>query len=154
MNINMNKWVVLSAANWLRTYITNYDSTFYVWVQGSKKPQPQPSDRFEIKFLGPDIISQTKDMFTVHITMNCQVLTVQDNAHVDRHLQRVGLAQSMFVNCIPVYKYGSTDDDDASLYYPLQQISNVQTTPYGTVDVVSNIERTTVEVVYKVVIEE
>ncbi|MDE1971185.1 MAG: hypothetical protein KGI50_06465 [Patescibacteria group bacterium] len=131
----------------------NPSNASFVWIQGMKRPKVEPTDRFEIKYLGPDIILQTQDMFEAHLTINCQIITVQDDT-LDKHLGRVGLVQSMFITCIPIYKYGSASGDDGSYYYPLQLMSNIQTTGFGTLDPVSNSERTTVEVVYRMIVGE
>jgi hypothetical protein len=142
-----NKWIVLSLCKYSKGYFGND----YLWIQGEEVDKKRPAERFELRFLGPDIISQTQDMSTLHLTVNCQIATVRTPIEIEKHLLRVGKAQCLLAQCIPVYRYG-TDPilDDKSLFGHLQQISNVDTTSFGTVDSVSSVERSTVEATYKI----
>ena len=145
-----NKWIILSLSDYIQTYFGSVD---YVWFQGMLRPKNEPTQRYEIRYLGPDIISQTQDMDTIHIAVNCQITTVKTPGDIESHLIRVGNAQTMLRQCISVYRLGSDPVmDTKTLLGNLQQISNVETTSFGTVDPVSSAERSTVEVTYKIVI--
>ena len=125
----------------------------YLWVQGMLRPKNEPVERYEVRFLGPDVISNTIDMSTIHLTINCQITTLRTPTNLETHLMRVGKSICMLTQCISVYKYGSDPVlDDKSLFGHLQQISNVDTTSFGAVDPVSSAERSTVEATYKITI--
>ena len=144
--ISWTKWVVLSIAKHAQTCFLNE----YLFVQGLTFEKNKPPNRYELRYLGPDIISQTADMSAIHITLNCQISTVRSPTNIEDHLMRIGKAQDFLTTCIPVYKYGSdTVLDDKSLFSQLQQISNVETTILGTIDPVTSVERSTVEATYK-----
>lgn len=145
------KWVVLSFYDYVKTYM----ATDYFWIQGTFKKANQPNDRYEIRFIGPDTHTQTADNSLLTITFNCQVVTLKVENDLEKHLKRIGKAKVMFPQCIQVYKYGSDNvNDDQTSWYMMQQISDVTVTPLGPIDPVSNVERSTVEATYKIVVEE
>ncbi len=151
MNENSTKWVVLSLAK----YLTEFLAPDYVWIIGTRRPNTDLSpDRFEIKYLGPDIIGQQRNYTKLELAVNCQIITLLDPMLIDRHLYRVGRAQKMLTTCIPTYRYGSNEDtDDKSEYFPLQRKKEITTTCFGVLDPSSSSERTTVEATYFVEIE-
>lgn len=149
MTPSWNKWIVLSIADYTQTYLSGE----YLWVQGTVRQKNEPSQRYELRFLGPDVITHTEDSTELHLTINCQISTVRTPDNVETHLMRVGKVQCMLAQCISAYKFGKDPVlDDRTLFGHLQQISNVDTTSFGTVDPVSSVERSTVEATYKVVL--
>ena len=148
---SLTKWTVLSIAKYAQTVFADN----YLFVQGLTFEKNKPPNRFELRYLGPDIISQTADMSTLHITINCQICTVRTPDNIEDHLMRVGLAQTFLAQCIPMYKYGSDSTiDDGTQFSIMQQISNIETSILGTVDPVTSVERSTVEASYKIMIQE
>jgi hypothetical protein len=148
-NSSWNKWIVLSLSDYFQENI----SPDYYWIQGMFRPKNMSSNRIEIRYLGPDIISITQDTTVIHITINIQICTQRTPDNAEDHLCRVGNMQSILTQCISVNKYGSDPTlDDKSLLGHLQQISNVDTTSFGAIDPVSSIERSTVEATYKILL--
>lgn len=150
-NPNWTKWIVLSIAK----YAQDYFGANNIWFQGQLKEKMSPLAKFELRYLGPDIISQTANESELEIILNCQIATQRSAANdIELHLSRVGTAQALLAQCIPVYRYGSNSAiDDGAFLNHLQQRSNVDTTSFGTIDPVSSVERSTVEAKYCIYLE-
>jgi len=107
-------------------------------------------DSLEFKHLGPDFEFVSANECDVTITINILVVSYAEIRDPFRHLNNVGLAQSLFTPCIVVYKFGPyTDVDDSSYVTELTSDPNsVKTTNFGTYDPVTRVFRTTVEATY------
>lgn len=149
------KWIVLSLNDYIKTYLNNIGPSDYIWFQDTLKESNPPGDRYEVMYQGPDTRSQTADCNTIFIIVNCQICTLRTLNNIEKHLIRIGNVKSMLKQCIQVYKYGSDSiNDTLEPWYFLQQTSDVMTTPFGTIDPMSKIQRTTVEATYKIVVQE
>lgn len=149
MTPSWTKWIILSLNDYTKTY---FGSDIF-WIQGTEKAKNLPADRYEIRFLGPDINQVTSDETVIRLTVNCQVSTVKDTDNLEKHLMRVGKAQVYLAKCIGVYKYGSDVIlDTQDRFANLQLDSDIQATTFG-VDSVSRVERTNVEAAYKIVVD-
>ena len=111
-------------------------------------------DSFEFKHLGPDFDPKPSREYEVHLGVNIMVVSTFDPKEPFKHLNNVGLAQSLFTPCLTVYKYGPYRDvDDKSYLTRLELIAGVKTTAFGNLDPVTRVTRTTVEGHYFTVIE-
>ncbi len=150
MNELWTKWIILSVSS----YVTTFFGSDYVWVQDNDKPTVLPPNRFELRYLGPDITCQTRNTFEFNLKLNCQIITAKQSSSIEQHLLRIGKAQKMLAKCITVYKLGSDlVIDDRTQLNSLQLNSDIMTTPFGTIDPVSSIVRSTVEASYKMTFE-
>lgn len=151
MNELWMKWIILSLSKYVQTYF----ASDYVWIQDmERKPNP-PTDRYELRYMGPDFEIQQPDVTLCKLTLNCQIITGQQTNDMEAHLLRVGKALKMLAVCLPVYKYGrNATIDDKTQFNQFQLDSDITTTGFGTIDPVSRCVRTTVEASYKMTIEE
>lgn len=111
-------------------------------------------DSFEFKHLGPDFEPKPSNEYEVNLGINIMVVTMFSPKEQFKHLNNVGLAQSLFTPCLSVYKYGPYKDvDDKSFLTRLELVTGIKTTEFGNLDPVTRITRTTVEGHYYAVIE-
>jgi hypothetical protein len=146
------KWVILSVCEHAKTHFGS--DAFY--VRGlTVMEKNKPPEKYELVYMGPDIITHNQSEATIHLVINCQVSTVRTASNLETHLRRVGKAQTLLSSCIPIYRYGSDSIvDNKSRFGQLQRCSNIETLLQGAIDPVSTIERSTVEAAYKLAIEE
>lgn len=150
MNDLWMKWITLSVSDYIAKFFVND----YVWMQDMVRPNQMPSDRYEVRYTGPDFTIVSRDSFDCELTLNCQIVTGQITNEMESHLLRIGNAQKMLAVCIPVYKFGTNPVTDTKLQLStLQLTSGIMTTPFGSIDPVSRLVRSTVEASYKMTIE-
>lgn len=113
------------------------------------------TDSLEFKHMGPDFRFIAANECDVTITINIMVVTYMAISDPFRNMTNVGLAQSLFTPCIPIFKYGPNEDIDDRTQLTLIQTddNNVKTTSFGTLDPTSRLLRTTVESTYKGILE-
>lgn len=161
INKHWNRWLMSSVYDHFKKGLTdvqpdqvmtiNFDSedTQVSSGKGTKR------DSIEFKHLGPDFQYVTGNECNVVISINLLVVTYTDLRDPFRHMNNVGLAQSLFAPCIPVYRHGPYPDTDDKSY--LTQLTtepnSVKTTNFGAYDPVTRVLRTTVEATYMGLLE-
>lgn len=147
MNENWTKWLILSVSKHFN------DNLKDCYIDGEDRQSDQRANVFEVRYLGPDFDILSKNEIRCRLTINCQIITAKNIVEPALHLERIGNAQKVMFPCINIYKFGkNSDTDTGELFTTLQLKSDIKTTNFGTVDVVSRLVRTTVEVVYETTI--
>lgn len=156
INKNWNRWLVSSVYDHFKKglVIGKTDQTLFINFDG-EDPQTtsgkgNKQDSLEFKYLGPDFDYVTVNECDVKFTFNIMIVTYADIKDPFKHMNNVGLAQSLFTPCILIHKFGPYPDvDDKSYVTTLTTEPNsIKTTNFGAYDPVIRIYRTTVEASY------
>lgn len=145
MNSNWHKWVMTSVIRHFKTGL-NVDPN-YLWVIGEKL-DTKKAQRFELRYLGPTFISNPGE-YQCRLSLNVVVRSNIDSGDQFNHLTRVGLAQSMFANCLRIYKFGPISGVDTGEQFDQMRLSSeISTANYGQIDLTDNVVISTVEADY------
>lgn len=154
---NWNRWLMSSIYNHFKKGLVGVKPDQVMTINFDGEDQQVSSgkgskqDSLEFKHLGPDYNFVLANECDVLITVNILVVTYIDVKDPFRHMNNVGLAQSLFTPCIVVNKFGPYPDvDDKSYLTELTttEPNSVKTTNFGTYDPVTRVLRTTVEASY------
>lgn len=142
MNSNLTKWVTASIIKHFKDGLNDY-----LWVTGEKL-ETKKSQRFELRYIGPTYIIGMSEV-TCRVGLNLTVRSSTDPQNPFNHFERVGLAQSVFTNCIRIFKYGSVSGVDTQEQFDYMRLnSEINTVNYGQIDLVDNVVISTIEADY------
>jgi len=146
-NPNWNRWIMSSVYDHFKKGSSpikvNFDGEDPI---SAHPPTKNQKDSVEFKHLGPDFDFNTENDCSVYLKINLMVVTYMDIRMPYKHQDQVGAAQYLFDTCIGLYKYGpNVGIDTKAKFGSLQLVTGIMTTPFGTLDPVTRILRTTIE---------
>lgn len=145
MNEQWVNWILLSIFDHFKNKVGVSDYPFFVPSQ--ELPPDIGANRFELVFLGPDFQAQPNEEYRTEIILNLAVITNKVPDSLTAHYAMIGKGMKFFTKCIPIYQYG-TGQNQAILPYPLELDSPIRTTDIMLFDPVSRQQRSTIEARY------
>ncbi len=149
--------------NWPRWIFASVSKHFYdnrdgiaIYVEGQHRDTKDNKDFFEIRVDGPYFTEYSKGYWRCYTEVNILVQSAMDNVNFHRIHTNVGIVAAAFTNAIPVYKYGSGDDDDDTLLGCMQLVSDyrgkerIQINHFGIIDKNVNLMQASVEGHYEI----
>jgi hypothetical protein len=104
------------------------------FIEGQVRANEQSPVSMEVRLDGPDYKEVSKGCFKVHVSVNHIITVLVDEQDLYVYDKVMGLAQAMYENCIPVFKYGDGPDDDNSGLFELIRVDKLRTIQYGQVN--------------------
>ncbi len=146
MNANHTKWVMASVINKFKTGLNSAPN--YLWVIGEKLDTSR-GQRFELRYLGPTFSFVSANEVICRVSLNMTVRSDIAEQYPFNAFDRIGLAQSMFTNCIKIYKFGSIPGVDTREQFDVLRLnSEINTVNYGQIDLVDSVVVSTIEADY------
>lgn len=150
INPNWSRWIWASCT---KLFDAN-KGDYFMFIEGLTRTTDGSEVFLEYRADGPLIREPCKNQFVFDITINLMVQVGINNYDAHAFQKAFGWAQSMFVDCIPVYKYGDGPDDDSSflgnfiLKYS-REIDFVHSLQLGQIDPIMRLMQGTVECRYR-----
>lgn len=139
MNEKLNRWVHNSTVKYFKDSL----ATSTLIAQGEPRTGEEPSERYELRCLGPDW-SENGSEVMIHLTVNIVIRSANTKAAPTNHNNRIGKVLP-YLKCFPIKKYGGQPTDDDSFVDTFQRQGDVRTTHFDVVEPVSKIMLTTLE---------
>ncbi len=150
INPNWSRWIWASC----NQSFDDNKGAYFLFVEGNTPTVDGKEVFLEFRMDGPNIREPSKHYFVFDITINICVQVAMNNYDAHTFQKAFGWAQSMFVSCIPVFRYGNGPDDDQSflgnfLLINSREIDFVKGLQLGKIDPVTRLMQGTVECRYR-----
>ena len=127
----------------------------YLFFEGDDRAIPE-ADKLnfaEFRMDGPRLHEVSRNYWQVDVYVNILIQTTMTN-DTHAYFKTLGHVQSLYVPCIPVYRYGDGPDDDGSLVGFLQlnidkPLEQLKGSNFGQVDQTVRLQQGTVEANYR-----
>jgi hypothetical protein len=152
MNDRLPVWIVLSIAKHFKDLLIGQN----VYLEGQARDTSKEESWIEIRVDGPveNRVSYKHSKWKYEI--NLLIVTTR-NDNVARIHELCGIAQPCFKDSIPIYRYGSDNGDDGTLYGCLRLIigfrERIVTSIFGNVNPTTNLLQACIEGHYEIDVE-
>lgn len=156
MNENWPRWMRASMIKWFTDAIKKKGVTSYIetneHIDANGNYITKLQRWTEARFNGPLTTPITLSTFHHQVIVNFLVSTKLDQVNAYAHDVTVGIVYSAFVNSIPVFKFGTGEDDDQSLLGCFQLEADnknaIQVAHFGQIDTDVKITQSIIEAHY------
>lgn len=150
-NKSWPRWSKASISKHFNTLLT---PSFPLFIENQHRDTDEKPNFFELRVDGPRLREVSKDCWKLRVEINILCQSVMND--VDYHIidDMVGLAQSAFINSIPVCRFGNRPGDDDSFLgcYVIQQskesIDFIEGNRLGQIDIRTKLLQSMVEAHY------
>ncbi len=108
---NWDRWIFASVSK----HFDDNKQGFKLFIEGNDYDLSTETNYFEFRMNGPMLREMSKDFWKLEIVVNILVVSKRDDRSIHTIHSNVGIAAAAFTKCIPVFKYGSSDDDDRTI---------------------------------------
>lgn len=156
LNANLDRWIFASISK----HFNDHKGARTLYVEGMIRDTRLLQDFIELRVDGPYYTEVSKKYWKLYIEINVLCQSTKDSKNFHKMRQLTGEVFKMFEPCISVYKYGTGIEDDQSFVGILQRMdeeasrNNIQVSQFGQVDPVNQLEQSTVEAHYNMLLEE
>lgn len=154
MNENLVRWVAISVAKHFESVAAGLSLPYLVEGITERTEALIRADHVELRLTGPFVKEVSKNFYTIEVAVNALFTMLLDMAGADAYrLHRwTGKFQSVMLEPIPVYKYGSGVGDDDSLVFCLVPKKNsadaVRVYHFGQLDKDNRVNQSEVDALY------
>ena len=121
MNKNWARWIFASVTK----HFDDNKQGLATYVEGTYRDTRTEVDFFEVRQDGPYSTEVSKDYWHFFIEVNILIQSTMSATDFHKIYRDVGIVMAAFTD-IPVYRYGTGDDDDDTLLGCLQLVSDAQ----------------------------
>lgn len=137
-------------------HFEKYKKTWQYYIEGHDYPREKVEDKIEFRMDGPFSTNIAKNQYKVEIEINILVISMKDDKDAHKMQRIVGSIFSGFLDNLPVYKLGSGEMDDQSVWgcYQLKggNREKVVISHFGLVEPATRMLQATVEGHYQMII--
>lgn len=154
MNENLARWVAISIAKHFESVASGLSLPYFVEGIKERTEDYIRADHVELRLTGPFVKEVSRGYYTVEVAVNALFTALMDMAGADAYrLHRwTGKFQDVMLEPIPVYKYGSGDDDDGTLVFCLvvkkNAVDAVRVYHFGQLDKDNRVIQSEVDALY------
>lgn len=150
INPDWSRWVWASCSK----FFDDNKGAYFLFIEGLTRTTDGKEVFLEYRMDGPNIREPSNNYFVFDITINLMVQVGISNYDAHAFQRAFGWAQSMFVPCIPIYKYGDGPNDDQSqlgffILKNSREIDFVHSLQLGQIDPIMKLMQGTVEGHYR-----
>lgn len=152
---NWDRWIFASISK----EFNDNRQTIPLFVEGQHRDDTQDkATLFELRIDGPNYTEVSKDCWRIDIEVNILVQAAMDNEDFHTIRKLCGIASAMFINNLPIFKFGDGVDDDDSLLSCMKLLQDVkgreriQTSHFGQIDPSVKVQQSTVEGHYRMLL--
>ena len=113
MNKNWPRWIFASVSDHFKTKMDAVSLPLFIEGQ-HRDIDKSLQDYVELRVDGPYITEIARDQWQLYIEVNVLINSIMNDTNNHRIHTSAGLVGAAFEDAIPVYKYGSTGEDDDS----------------------------------------
>jgi hypothetical protein len=120
-NPNWVRWVFASFSD---HFTTAFADKLPLYIEGQHRDTRELKDFLELRIDGPFAIQVSRGCWKLRSEVSILIQSVMDDKDYHRHVENLGIAQSAFDVCIPMFRYGCRDADDDTFLGQMKLLQN------------------------------